>query len=83
MTTQVREVLIGLRKQRGLKQKDIATAIDITTSYYGMIELGKRTPQLELAKRIADFFGVKVEDIFFESTANNLLKKPTPKPQAS
>ena len=67
--------LINLRKQRCLKQKDVALALRFTTSYYGMIELGVRTPSLEHAKNIADFFSVNVEDIFFNDTDNKMLNR--------
>lgn len=53
-----------LRTKRNLKQREIAEALGITTSYYGMIELGKREPSLELALKISRYFGVKIEDIF-------------------
>jgi len=57
--------LIYLRKQNQLTQEDVAKSLNITTSYYGMIEQGVRTPSLELAGRIATFFKTKVESIFF------------------
>ena len=53
-----------LRTKRNLKQREIAEALGITTSYYGMIELGKREPSLELALKISRYFGLKIEDIF-------------------
>jgi putative transcriptional regulator len=61
-----RKILVDLRNSRNLKQKDIAKAVGITTSYYGMIEQGVRTPTLEVAKKIADFFGKSVEEIFLK-----------------
>jgi putative transcriptional regulator len=65
--------LIQLRRDRRLHQKDVAKAVGITTSYYGMIELRKRNPNLILAKKIASFFGVAVEDIFFDEPYNKTL----------
>lgn len=62
-----------IRRQKGLKQKEVAEAVGITTSYYGMIEQGVRTPTLEVAIKIANFFGVPVEEIFFDNTNNSLL----------
>jgi len=69
--------LIQTRKSKGLQQKDVAKAVGITTSYYGMIELGKRNPDLEKAKKIADYFSMSVDEIFFCKTNNNLLNKLT------
>lgn len=68
-----RTKLIELRNNKDLKQKHIAKAVEITTSYYGMIEQGVRTPTLEVAKKIADFFETTVEDLFFEERNNSLL----------
>lgn len=59
------EKLMMLREKKGLRQQDVASIIGITTSYYGMIERGVRTPQLEIAYRLADFFDTSIEEIFF------------------
>ena len=55
-----------LRAQNNLTQKAVANAVGITTSYYGMIELGVRKPSLSLAMDLARFFDTSVEDIFFD-----------------
>lgn len=55
-----------LRAQNNLTQKAVARAVGITTSYYGMIELGVRKPSLSLAMDLARFFDTSVEDIFFD-----------------
>lgn len=70
---QPRTSLIELRKSKKLHQKDVAKAMGITTSYYGMIELGVRTPNLKLAQNIAEFLGEKIDVIFFVSTNNKEL----------
>ena len=53
-----------LRAQSNLTQKAVAKAVGITTSYYGMIELGVRKPSLTLAMDLAKFFDTTVEEIF-------------------
>jgi len=83
-----RKILISLRKQKSKKQKDIAEAIGITTSYYGMIEVGDRTPSLKYAKAIADYFDTQVEEIFFDgknnkTLSNELLNERNKKPLVS
>lgn len=55
-----------LRIERNLKQKDIAKELDISTSYYGMIEIGRRRPSLPLAIKLAKFFDLPVEALFIE-----------------
>lgn len=53
-----------LRKQRGLKQEDFARAIRVSRQTVSSIENGKYNPSLELAFEIAEFFGLRIEDIF-------------------
>lgn len=52
------------RIKNNLKQKDIAEILGITTSYYGMIEIGKRKVSLDIALRLSSYYKVPVEEIF-------------------
>ena len=76
-----RTTLIALRNQRNWLQKDVVEnlrrefGINITVSYYGMIEQGVRTPNLELAVAIADLFGKPVREVFFDQQNNKMLSK--------
>lgn len=63
-----RERLIQLRGNRS--RPSIAKEIGITPQMLGMIERGERTPSLPLAKRIADYYGVSLEEIFFEENGH-------------
>lgn len=54
-----------LRGIRQLNQQDVANEVGITCSYYGMIEKGIRTPNLNIAYRLAKFFDTTIEQIFF------------------
>lgn len=55
-----------LRELRGRKkQKEIAKSVGITTSYYGMIEIGSRNPSLDIAKKLSSYFNVPTDQIFF------------------
>jgi putative transcriptional regulator len=73
--------LITLRKEKSLLQKDIVAilnsryGIEITESYYGMIEQGVRTPSLEIALGISEIFKVDPQDIFFTNRHNKKLGK--------
>ena len=55
-----------LRTTKGLQQKDVAMAIGITTSYYGMIEVWSRKTSLIIALKLANFFNIPVENIFLQ-----------------
>lgn len=49
--------LRGIRESRGLLQKDMSHKLDISESYYSMIESGKRRPSIGVAQRIAQVLG--------------------------
>lgn len=57
--------LLLLREKENLTQKDVADEVGITTSHYGMIEIGVRNPSLHLALKLAAFFKTSVESTFF------------------
>lgn len=47
-----------LRKEKGLKQQELADEINVSKSAIGMYELGKRLPPSDVLEKLADFFGV-------------------------
>jgi putative transcriptional regulator len=62
----MRDNLMKMREQRGLRQEDVAGEVGISRSYYGHIENGNRNPSYGLAKQIAKCLGVEPECIFFD-----------------
>lgn len=55
-----------LRELRGDRpQSEIATAVGITTMALSQYENGNRVPRDDIKIRLADFFGVTVDYIFF------------------
>ena len=53
-----------LRAKKGLQQKFVAGALGITPQKYGQYELGAFIPNLEMACRIAEFYGLeKIEEL--------------------
>lgn len=67
-----------LRNERGLSQRKLAKTLGLKPSTLAMYELGLRTPTLETAKRIANFFGVAVEEIFFGEDARKMRANEHP-----
>ncbi|MFD2867587.1 helix-turn-helix transcriptional regulator [Kurthia populi] len=67
-------LLIGKRKKLGLTQLDVVKKSEsgITRQYYGMIELGSRSPSVKVAKSIGEVLGVPWT-IFFETKSNEKL----------
>ncbi len=61
----MRSWLKRLRQDNSKTQLEIAKKLDISESYYNLIENGERQKQLsmELAQRIADVFGISLDYI--------------------
>jgi putative transcriptional regulator len=53
-----------LRAEKGWTQADLAKLLDVSRNSVNAIENGKYDPSLPLAFRIADIFGMKIEEIF-------------------
>ncbi len=54
-----------LRAERDWSQQDLAERLAVSRQSVNAIETGKYGPSLPLAFRIADLFGLTIEDIFF------------------
>lgn len=54
-----------LRKEKGLRQEDVANLLGVTRQTIIAIENDKYNPTLELAMRLARFLGLTVEEVFF------------------
>ena len=53
-----------LRKQRGIKQEDLATALEVSRQTIGSLENGRYNPSIMLAFKIARYFQMGIEEIF-------------------
>ena len=53
-----------LRKARGIKQEELAEALEVSRQTNGSLENGRYTPSILLAFKIARYFGTTIEDIF-------------------
>jgi len=53
-----------LRAERAWSQQDLAERLDVSRQSVNAIETGKYDPSLPLAFRIADTFGLPIEQIF-------------------
>ena len=53
-----------LRKQRGIKQEDLATALEVSRQTIGSLENGRYNPSIMLAFKIARYFEMSIEEIF-------------------
>ena len=53
-----------------MTQQDLAERVGVTRQTINAIELGKYSPSLEVAFRIAVAFGVRLEDVFSYDARN-------------
>ncbi|MNN02975.1 helix-turn-helix transcriptional regulator [Clostridium sp. UBA1652] len=53
-----------LRKEKGLSQDQFGRLMRVSRQTIISLEKGKYNPSLELAFRIAEFFNLRIEDIF-------------------
>ena len=53
-----------LRAERNWSQADLAERLEVSRQSVNAIETGKYDPSLPLAFRIAELFGMAIEDIF-------------------
>ena len=53
-----------LRKQRGIKQEDLATALEVSRQTIGSLENGRYNTSIMLAFKIARYFQMSIEEIF-------------------
>lgn len=60
----VRNRLEELRKARGIKQEELAAALEVSRQTIGSLENGRYNPSILLAFKIARYFGLTIEDIF-------------------
>lgn len=53
-----------LRKARGIRQEELAAALEVSRQTIGSLENGRYNPSILLAFKIARYFGLTIEDIF-------------------
>ncbi len=56
-----------LRKSRELSQAELAEALEVSRQTINAVEADKYDPSLPMAYRLAAFFGVPVEELFFNA----------------
>lgn len=64
-----------LQLRGNLSRTEVANDLGITPQMLGAIERGDRTPSLALAKKIADYYGATMDNIFFEYTDTKCVQK--------
>ena len=53
-----------IRKSRGIKQEELAAALEVSRQTIGSLENGRYNPSILLAFKIARYFDMGIEEIF-------------------
>lgn len=61
-----------IRREKGIRQEDLADALEVSRQTIGSLENGRYNPSIVLAFKIARYFNRSIEDIFlFEEASGN------------
>ena len=60
-----------LRKSQGIKQEELAAALQVSRQTIGSLENGRYNPSIQLAFKIARYFGMRIEQIFIYEEDTN------------
>ena len=63
-----------IRKQRGIRQEELAEAMGVSRQTISSLENGRYNPSVILAIKLARYFETKVEDIFVYEEAQDERK---------
>ncbi len=53
-----------IRKKHGIKQEELADALEVSRQTIGSLENGRYNPSILLAFKIARYFDLSIEEIF-------------------
>ena len=59
-----------IRKERGIKQEELAAALEVSRQTIGSLENVRYNPSIILAFKLARYFDMSIEDIFIYEEEN-------------
>ena len=65
--------LADLRRVHGLSQAKLAAVLGLSPSTIALYELGLRNPRLDIARRIAAYFGASLDQLEFASAGRAVM----------
>lgn len=60
-----------LRKERGIKQEELADSLEVSRQTIISLEKGRYNPSIQLAFKIAHYFDLTIEEIFIYEEDRN------------
>lgn len=68
--------LEALRRQHGIRQEELADALSVSRQTISSLENGRYNPSILLAFKIANYFHVKIEDVFLNPEEETNYEEP-------
>ncbi len=53
-----------LRVERGVRQEELARALEVSRQTISSLENGRYNPSIQLAFKLARYFGLSIEEVF-------------------
>ena len=60
----MKNYLEKLRKERGIKQEELAEVLEVSRQTISSLEKGRYNPSIQLAFKISRYFNLTIEEIF-------------------
>ncbi|KAA0565488.1 helix-turn-helix domain-containing protein [Bacillus sp. CH30_1T] len=60
----MKPLLREYRFKRNVDQKQVAEVIGVSQQIYSLFERGKQLPRIDIAFKIANYYGCKVDDLY-------------------
>ena len=70
-----------LRAERGISQKDVSDALACSVTVYSRYETGAREPSIDVLIRLADFYGVTLDELVGRTPMTVTLVQGDPPPK--
>ena len=65
-----------LREEKNITQANLAKLLDVSPSTVGMWEQNRRTPDIEILKKLSDILNVSVDYLLGKTDVRNYLEDP-------
>ncbi len=67
--------LRDLREDNDLTQKELSKILHITQVAYSYYEIGKRSIPIDILIKLADYYNVSIDYIYYRTNEKNIQKK--------
>ena len=74
----IQQRFIYLREVHELKQQDVAKALGVSRSAYANYESGFRTPDIGTLIKLADFYGISLDELVGHGSAGAVIPELSP-----